>query len=381
MPEIEEFLDPKAMARAKQLDPHPTIKVYSIGHEGESNIHFPGFGDKTLQWAQAAVEWIRDKMHIGTPVFNQHTSPNNATDGREQIGEIIGRTTRKLSGVLNTLAAVHIFPDHRDKNLDIASFEAEMSFDHDDVQAWPTGINRITGIALSNSSLDQPGFPGATILGTVQAFAKAQAFADTGVKTMATQAEVKAFAQELNLKPSDLFGPEALIADTAVIEHVKTEKNNLWNQNTRVQGELDKLKESFTTLGETHAAEVKTLKMDNMKSHVTPLFDALSIERKLPEKQSKFIKANLDSFSPTGEDAVAVKGELNTFIDDQQKQYAVIAKDVFGIEEKTEDSTTQQQQQDTVNTDTKSERPPDDDAAAIDESLLDPKNNPLIPAG
>ncbi len=378
MPEIEEFLDPKALTRAKQLDPHPTIKVFSIGHEGESNIHFPGFGDKTLHWAQAAVEWIRDKLHIGTPVFNQHTSPTNAIDGRQQIGEIIGRTTRKIGNVLNTLAAVHIFPDFRDEDLDIASIEAEMSFDHDDEQAWPTGINRITGLALSNSSTDQPGFPGATILGTVQAFA-VQAFADRKVIQMATRAEVKAFAQELGMKPSEVFGKEELTSDPTVVDHLKTEKHDLWNKNTRIEKELETSKDKFTALGETHAAEVKTLKTENLKSRVTPMFTALAVERKLPEQQLKFITANLEDFSPTGEDESAVKVELNTFIDDQQKRFEAVAKDVFGIKEPLAPPDPNQPSPPVPPKDEHLQPPPDDDSMSVDSELMKPENNELIP--
>jgi hypothetical protein len=34
------------------------------------------------------------------------------------------------------------------------------------------GVDNVTGIALGNSKLDTPGFPGATLLGQLQAFAK-----------------------------------------------------------------------------------------------------------------------------------------------------------------------------------------------------------------
>lgn len=375
--EIASFVDQDALSRIKRVDATPLIRVYSIGHEGEANLNFPWIGQRTLKWAQAAVEWIRDKLDIGTPVFDRHTSPTNSTENRETLGEVIGRTTRKIGDKLNTLAAVYIRPQFRDKELDVASFEAEMYYDHDGVEAWPTGIDRITGIALSNSGIDRPGFPGATLLGAVQAFVQAQGFAE-GKGSMGTLADLKKLVEELKPNPSDLFTKDVLVADKTVVEHLKVEKHDLWNQATRLENEKGELQNKIAKLGETHAEEVKTLRQQNVKAQVQPLFENLATERKLPEQQKKFIVKNLTQFTPTKDTPDEVKAELNTFIDNQQKVYQEIAKDVFGIAD------TGQNQQQQGGQQGKQQQQQQGQQKVVDDDVdaaVDPNVNPLIPGG
>jgi len=46
--ELNDIVDPLTMANIKKDDPHPTIKVFSVGHEGKADIKLPGFGMATI---------------------------------------------------------------------------------------------------------------------------------------------------------------------------------------------------------------------------------------------------------------------------------------------------------------------------------------------
>ena len=93
--ELDKIVDPFVMKRVKDVDPDPDIRVYSIGHEGKADLNLPGIGVKTFTWIQAAVQWIADKLRLGTPVFDRHDPKTNAHEGRQQIGEVIGKTVKK----------------------------------------------------------------------------------------------------------------------------------------------------------------------------------------------------------------------------------------------------------------------------------------------
>ena len=88
--ELETIIDPSMLRRVKETDPSPEIRVYSIGHEGTANLHLPGIGNKTFTWIQAAVQWLADRLNLGTAVFDRHDPSTNAHDGRIQIGQVIG---------------------------------------------------------------------------------------------------------------------------------------------------------------------------------------------------------------------------------------------------------------------------------------------------
>lgn len=159
--------------RIKKTDKKPEIKVYSIAHEGEAQsteLTFGGKVKKAMEYVKDMVIKVHDKLKIGTPIFHRHADTNE-TDGREKIGELIGKTVRYVGDKLSTLAAVYIYPEYKKLPLDVASFEAEVEYikkDNNVNQA--INVEDISGIALSNSEIDKPAFENATLLAVVQAF-------------------------------------------------------------------------------------------------------------------------------------------------------------------------------------------------------------------
>ena len=330
--ELDEIVHPLTKAQIKRDDPNPEIRVYSIGHEGESNLHLPGIGNKTFTWIQAAVRMIAEKVRLGTAVFDRHNPTTNSHEGREQIGQVVGTMVKKIGDRLNTLAAIHIFPQFKSRPLDIASFEAEIEFDHDGVQAWPKNIGNVSGIALSNSGIDSPGFPGATLLGAVQAYA-VQAFEGERKDKNMNLSDVKAAAKELGLKPSQIFEINDIMADSAVDAQVKTVTKEHFAMAKRVGEERDELRTKNVQLENQYAETEKKLKQREVQSKSTTVFDALLADPActLDATAKLFVKRNAKNFSTEATDEDALKADVSKFINTSAQEYGELAKDVFGV--------------------------------------------------
>jgi hypothetical protein len=385
--ELDDIIDPYWVAGIKERDPSPEVRVYSVGHEGDANLHLPGIGNKTFTWIQAAVQWVADKMKLGTPVFDRHDPTTNSQVGRTQIGEIVGKAVRQIGDRMNTLAAIYVYPQFKTRPLDVASIEAEIEYNHDGSQAWPTAIKNVSGVALSNSGIDTPGFPGATLLGAVQAYV--QAFgSDIGESTM-NLSDVKQAVKDLGLKPSQVFGVDDIMGDSTVDEKVKEKTKEHFAMAKRVGEERDGLRDKVAQLENEKAASVKQLQQFQMRSKGATVIDSILTERKLDDKAKAYVKRNLRTFTTEATDEDGLKADLGKFVDTTTKDYQELAKEVFGI--KADDNTNPDTKfkippeftvdgQRQTPTDNKSNTPP----ITRDEQLrteMNPNLNPLIPGG
>lgn len=328
---MKSLIDPAWLNAIKARDPEPEVRVYSIGHEGKSNLHLPGIGTKTFTWIQAAVQWIADKLNLGTAVFDRHDPTTNSHEGRVQIGEVVGKAVRHVGDRLNTLAAVYIYPQFKTRPLDVASIEAEIEYSHDGFQAWPTAIRNVSGIALGNSGIDNPGFPGATLLGAVQAYV--QAFAgDIGSTTM-NLSDVQAAVKELGLKPSQVFAVADIMSDATVAEESRKSYQDTLNANARLKQERDEARNSLNKAENDKAEAEKKFNQMQLRSKSSSLIDPILADpnRKLDDKAKVFIKRNLGNFTTTAADEDGLKTELGKFVDNMAAEYTALAKDVFGV--------------------------------------------------
>ena len=390
--DLKSMIDPMRLAQIKAVDPHPDIRVYSIGHEGKANLHLPGIGTKTFTWIQAAVQWIKDKLEIGTKVFDRHDPSTNAHEGRTQIGEVVGKAVKHIGDRLNTLAAIHIFPNFKSRQLDVASIEADIEYDHDDHQAWPVSINNVSGIALSNSGIDTPGFQGATFVGAVQAYV--QAFAsDLGDNKM-NLSDVKSAVRELKLTPTQVFDIGDVMGDSAVVVKVKEENKNVYNMSERIRGERDTAQARVVTLEGEKATAEKTLARQTIQSKGVTVLDTILNDPnlKLGDKTKAFVKRDFKRFDSKAESDETLKVELGTFVENSVKEF----KEVFG--EDTSKSTVPGKSAEFkippeyLTTSTPAADPNQKPAAPIDmaefqakedilEEEMDPDKNPLIVGG
>lgn len=360
--DIRAMINADALARIKRTDPTPEIRVYGVCHEGEARGVMVGAGQKVVRYVQHAIERLATKLIPGVKIFHRHAA-TNAHDGRDPIGEVVGGAVREIDGKKHALAAVYIAPEHRDKPLDVASIEANVAYSlDDDGHARVDDVEAVTGIALSSAAVDIPGFPGATLLGAMQAFAENHPRKGA---TM-TLEEIKKAIEETKLTPSKVFDAETLLADSVVADHVKTQvKAKVDNNEGYYRRKLEKLDELEKENQRLHE-EVKASKAQAIAMQSEKMLSALAAERKLTERQQNYVKARLDSFRPDVADEAGAKVAMMAWLDGQLKDYERDAS-LFGVKDEPEKKNT----------------PAGDNSDPAPESgtdLTDPKQNDFIPA-
>ena len=364
--EIKGMIDPLRLASIKQTDPNPIIKAYAVGHEGDHTFHLVGMGKRVVRWVKEMVGELYNKIAVGTPIFNGHNPTSNSTANREQLGEVVGKTLKNVGDKVYSIVAVYLKPQYKNHPLDVASIEADMGFDSDGTVLTPSLIDKITGIALGNSAVATPGFPGATLLGTVQAFANQG-------ESM-TLAEVKAAIVELKLGVTDLFTVDEVLVDKKVEAQIKETNKDTYNHAKRVETENTSLRNEVSTLKNTHADELKKRDMDITRYKSKDRFSSLMGERKLSDQQKKFAEKNWGQFKSEATTDKAVDTDLNTFIDTQLTEYKSYAE-MFGI--KVDDI----KPGDSKPGDTKPSDPPvlPGSESGLKADVLDPAKNDFIP--
>lgn len=357
---ILDMISPDTLERIKKTDKEPEIRAYGVGHEGKAHGTLVGFGKKIMEYVKEAIGKLFDRLKIGTPIFNRHVETNEYS-GREQIGELIGKTLKTIGEKLHAIAAVYIYPQYRDLPLDVASIEANIEYIGKGKEAKIEDIDEITGIALSSSAIEQPGFPGATLLGAIQAFA--------GGDKMTIE-EIKEAIQSGKVKPSDIFSEEELTKDSVVIEYAKKEKQTEYEHAKRVEKKLGEEREARIKEGADHQKETETLKSENLKAKVEGNLKTVSEERKLTENQIAYITKNFGDFKTEAKDQDGLMNDLNKFIDQQLKDLDDVAK-MLGVGEKGEKG------------DKGKKGIPSGDGNELEkeEDYENPEKNPFIPGG
>lgn len=167
--EIISIIPTDVYERIKQGDPHPLFQAYVVGHEGEVIGEMVGRGTKILHWFSSAINKLWEKLQYGTKLFHGHNI-DSSHEGRQSIGEVVGKTIKTIKDKVNAIAIAYIYPEFRGLPLDVASIEADVNINPDDT-VHDVDVGDITGIALDNSAISRPGFPEATLLSQIQAMA------------------------------------------------------------------------------------------------------------------------------------------------------------------------------------------------------------------
>jgi len=362
--EILSMVGQDTLDKLKERDPHPMIRVYGIGHEGEAVGNVVGIGQKVVQYIKAAISKLHDKLIMGTAIFNRHAA-DEGHDDRVQIGEVVGKGIKTIDGRDNAMAAVYIKPEFRDDSLDVASIEANVAYSvtgHGSAEV--RDVTQVTGIALSNHEVDVPGFPGATLLGVIHAFARNDSKEGNGTMTLE---ELKTAIREGSYKPGDLFDGAVLVADPAVKTHVESERQTEYEHAKRVEKRLGEEREARLADQKAHEVELTTARQETVKLSKGSTLAALSTERKLDDNQKKFVGIHLAEFKTEAPDDAGVRKDMNSWIDGQLDSYRSIAE-IFGV--KPDDKPPSNAQTPASDGGGSSSAPTD---------LTDPANNPLIP--
>ena len=170
--EIKAMIPPYYFADIKRRDPKPIFKAYVVGQEGQAEANWVGVGKVVKNWFKDAIGKLSRKIYTGLKLFHNHEETNEYDESRTEIGEVAGSRAKEIDGKFSAVIAAYIYPEYKNLPLDIASIEADILIDDaidDDIHA--VNVDDVTGIALGNSAVDRPGFPGATLLGELQAFA------------------------------------------------------------------------------------------------------------------------------------------------------------------------------------------------------------------
>ncbi len=369
--EILGMVSPRTIKDIKQEDPCPKLMAFIVGQEGDATPNQLGLGPVVTRWYQSAIEALTAKLGLGTPIYNGHAGANTETN-RTPIGEVVGKLMRKIGDVFSTVALTYIYPPFKEIPYDVASIEATVTVP-DNAQVFDVqgvDVQAITGIALGNSAIDKPAFPGATLLAQLQAFAGNER-TQGGVEM--TLEDLKKAISDGKFKPSEVFDGKALVEDPFIVEHVKEEKGNEYYARKRNQVEYDekikKLEEERKTLQDQLQAHAQAA----LKTKARESFESVLVERpklKEDERLVKFVRKQFDkSFTPTEE--AKLKDDLNKFVDAQVGEFT----DLFGAPQKSSGNTTPQGGKPAAGA--------KDGEGKKDEGggnpLLDPKNNDLIP--
>ncbi len=367
--EILEMIPKDTISRIKETDAKPEFKVYCVGHEGTAQAQELNFGGKVVKaynYVKDMILKLGEKLQYGTVAFMNHGVTNDHS-GRKPIGELVGKSVKMIGDKLSTLAAIYIYPDSRELELDIASIEANVVYipgkgSVNDV----VDIADITGIALGQSGVDRPAFPGATLLGVLQNFSKETQHNREAEGTMKTREEIKDAIREAGFKVTDIFTENEIVSS----EPAKAAKQTEYEHAKRVEKALGEEREKVIGLTKERddaVGKARTLKEQVSQTQVSTLFGAASETRKLDDKQKAFIQKNLKGFK-SDKEGDELKTEFDRFVDSQLTDYTETAK-LMGIDV----TKTKTDETNTPNGD--GQTPPGSTA----EDLSDPAKNDMIP--
>lgn len=328
--ELLALIHPDVLARIKKTDPHPEIRAYCIAHEGEAQGNMIGFGKKTIEYAKTVINKIHHALRFGTPLFDRHNS-DSSHENRTKIGEIVGKTLKDMGGKLYEIAVTYILPEFKNKPLDIASFEAEVEFNRtatDSLEA--VDVREITGVALSSSTVDTPGFPGATLLAAVQAFVGEEE------KKPMTREEVLAEFNKLGLTPQDAFSVDALLAVPSVQDKIElTGREAARRKGNEVQEKAEKsLKDMEAELAKVQK-ELNDAKRRALNAESSQTFEKLMAERKVSDSQRKLIEMRRETFQTSATDAEQRDKDVAAFVENIIKEDEAL-KSIYGGNQKPE---------------------------------------------
>lgn len=330
--EILNIVPKDVYEKVKQKDDHPLFQAYVVGQEGEAHANLVGIGQKVMNWFSSAINKLWKKLQYGTKIFHGHNL-DSSHEGRKTIGEVVGKTLKTIKDKTSAIAIAYIYPEYRELPLDIASIEADIMV-NPDASVHDVDVGDITGIALGSSMIETPGFAGATLLSQIQAFAKDDGKGDNnnnGGKRM-TLKEIKEAITEGRIQVDELFDMAEIGKNKAIQEHFQESGNikryeRLEKKFTEKETEWGKKEKEFE-------GKIKEMGVDSAKIKANDLFTKKAKDRKLDDKQIKFITAKKNSFAP--EDVEKLDTEVDKFMDDKLDEYKETAK-IFGEEESNED--------------------------------------------
>jgi len=285
------------------------LQAYSLAQEGTSHPKVLGEGIQVLKWPRAVIRQLAEKIKAGTKFFIGHKE-TNAQDNRESVGEILNSFVKEIGGRLVNVIIGH-FPDKgKVEDMDVCSMEADVYTDDENIVG---DVNDISGIALGNSDKENPAFPGALRLSTVQCFGK------EGDKKNMTLEEIKTAVRTMNIHPSQIYDEGDIKKDR--------ELGKIYTENAALKIEKDKHEKDYKKLKTESEETIKKVEISEASAHLDKLMG-----EEYTDKQKEFIKSR---FNPAALDDLSEK-KLGEHLEKERKAFADTAK-LFGVADESGD--------------------------------------------
>jgi len=334
--EILEMIPPYIYEDIKRRDKKPLFKAFVVGQEGKSEANWVGVGKIVKTWFADAIGKLSRKIFPRMPLFHNHDE-TNSQENRTPIGEVAGSRTKTIKGLFSAIIAAYIYPEYRKLPLNIASVEADLNIDSNDIEGDVRAPNvaDVDAIALGDERVGRPGFPGATLISELQMFAnKFEHNTPKGGDMEITKSEVLEFIRSEKLAPSDLYSNSELTADVFVANYVKEEGKRAsvseFARRKEAEEKLEALKKEHDENVKTIKDENAKLKSENAASKSGDIFTKKYKDRKLTPQQVKFIESKRKKFTPENPDEI--DKEIDAFLDDKVTEFKEIAE-TFGIKD------------------------------------------------
>ncbi len=339
--EVAQVIEPAQMETIKALDKKPLFKAFAIGHEGVvDGVQVTPAGKVLVkvQYLRDAVKKLYSALKVGTKIF-QHHADTNSHAGREPIGSVVGKALKEVGGVLYDVVVTYIHPDSRDTKLNVASVETTVKHKTVDGIVQVDEIRDVTGIALADSDLESPGFPGASLLGAFQAFQQGK-----GEPMAPNIEEVIKLIEDGRWKPSDLFEEDELESDTIVKGLIKDKGRQSGGHASRLEKVLAKERDDRSKEVEKLQKENAGLKTQGLKHSAAGLLQENLKDSKLSDKQKLWVQRELKDWSPEEgvDDETALQKAITARVGVALDDFKVTAE-IFGV--KVEDGAAPQSQQ------------------------------------
>ena len=170
---IADAIPADVMAEIKRTDARPLFRAYTLAHAGQSRGRLVGVGNVIKTWAASIIRKLHDRVTIGLEMFLGHGKDNSIDPGRIVVGKVVAKKLVEIDGRTSSVVIAHIDPLYSAMPLDVCSLEGSIDLAIDRAgNMTALDVDKISGIALGNSSMDTPGFEFATIQGALQAFAE-----------------------------------------------------------------------------------------------------------------------------------------------------------------------------------------------------------------
>jgi len=226
--EVRDRIGKSRYQAIRERDPHPMFVELLAGHEGWSSGKLvtkvgPTRPARKL-WTRKKVSELAQRLKQGVPVYLFHSQERKP---RRPVGEIIASAERWVKGVFGACGIAYITDPEvkkriKDGELDTCSIEAEVECHRspqDRENTWMVNaVRKVTGIALGNSRLHKPGFPGAALLAAVEEFIPDQENDNAAPAELSGKNTDK--TDPSDNKPSEVFSREKLLDDPVVSEMI-----------------------------------------------------------------------------------------------------------------------------------------------------------------